>query len=149
MREKHLRIGRLALGRKHDPMAVGAEAVPGVHQRRIAGHAPRRAAGCRNDVQLAVGAHELPIARLHKNNPLSVRRDLGEAVAHPVPRCAFNPFRIAPFPIIERDAVKVVLNLHFQRIIGVGGHLSVFSEWVFRLGPRKHEVFAVRAPHRV
>ena len=84
MGEEHLRVGRAALGGKDQPASVGREAVPGVHQRRVAGHAPGLAARGRNDVELAVGTHQLAVVSLHKDHPLAVRRYLGKAVAHAV-----------------------------------------------------------------
>ena len=56
--EEHLGIGRAALGGEHQPAAVGGETVPGVHQRRIRAHAACLPALRRDDVELAVGAHQ-------------------------------------------------------------------------------------------
>ena len=36
--QEHLRVGRAALRGEHQPAPVGREAVPGVHQRRVAAH---------------------------------------------------------------------------------------------------------------
>ena len=41
VRQEHLRVGRAALGGEDQPAAVGREAVPGVHQRRVAAHPAR------------------------------------------------------------------------------------------------------------
>ena len=82
--EEHLRVGRAALRGEDQPAAVGREAVPGVHQRRVAGHAPGLAARGRNNVELAIGAHQLAVVGLDKDYPLAIRRELGKAIAHAV-----------------------------------------------------------------
>ena len=84
VRQEHLRVGRAALRGEDQPAAVGRKAVPGVHQRRVAPHPPRRAALDRHDVQLAVGPHQLAVAALHEDDPAAVGRDLGKGIAHAV-----------------------------------------------------------------
>ena len=95
VREIHLRVGRPRLRRKHQPAAVGRKAVPRIHAGRVAPHAPRLAARRRNNVQLAVGTHELPVAALDEHDPSPIGRHLGKRIAHAVARRAGDRLRHA------------------------------------------------------
>ena len=77
VRQVHLRVGRTALRGEHQPTAVGREAVPGVHQGRIASHTPRHAAFRGHNVELAVGAHQLPVACISRK---TIQRPSGETL---------------------------------------------------------------------
>ena len=147
--EEHLGVRRAALGGEHQPAAVGREAVPGVHQRRVAAHAARLPARGRHDVELAIGAHQQAVPGLHEDDPASVRRDLREAVAHAVAGGAGDGFGLAAFAVVEGDAVEIVLDRDFRGVVGVGGHFAVGRVRILRLGAREHQVLAVGAPDGV
>ena len=86
---------------------------------------------------------------LHENNPAAIRRDLGEGIAHAVPRGAGDRFRPAPFALIEGDAIQVVLDRGLVRVVGELGQLAAFGIGVpcFRLSV--DQVPAVGAPYGV
>ena len=71
--EEHLGVGRAALRGEDHPAAIRREAVPGVHQGRVGGHAARLAPFGRDNVELAVGAHQLAVAALDEDDPAAVR----------------------------------------------------------------------------
>ena len=149
MGQVHLRIWRSRLRGKDQPAAVGREAVPGIHQRRIGAQPPRLAAPKGNDEELAVGPHQLAVVALHKDNPAPVRRDLGEVVAHPVLRSAHDGLGHPALAVIERNAVKIVLDLRLVGIVGVERPSGLPRGWGPCLGPRKHDVLPVGAPYSV
>src|ERR1035437_7601733 len=119
MREIHLGIRRAGLGGKNQPMSVGREAMPGVHQPSVGAHPARDSSTEWNNVELAVRTHELPVVALHKDDPTSVGRDLGKVIAHAVLRCPDDRLRRAALSAIEGDPVKVVLNGSLVGVIRV------------------------------
>src|ERR1035437_9456122 len=146
VREEHLGIGRAAFGGEHQPSPVRRETVPRVHQRRIADHAACLPARRRDDVELAVGAHQLPVAGMYEDDPAAVGRDLREAVAHAVAGGAGDGLGLASSAVVEGDSVQIILNRNFGGVVGVGGHFAAGRVGIFRLRPREHEVLAVGAP---
>ena len=122
--------------------------MPGIHARRIAAHAPRRAARRGHDVQLAVGAHELSVAALHVDDPAPVGRHLGKRVAHAVVRRAGDRLRHAALSVVERNAIEVVLDLQFVGVAGEFRQRHARRIGVGGCGARKHQVLAVGAPDR-
>ena len=123
--------------------------MPGVHQRCIGLHPPRLAAFRGEDVELAVGTHQLAVAALHEDDPAPVGRYLGEGVAHAVPGGAGDRLRPAAFARIKGNPVEVVLNLNFVWVVSILGQLPALGIGVHGLRPGKDQVFTVRTPNRV
>ncbi len=149
MSQIHLRVRRAAFRGKDQPSAIGGKAVPGIHQRRIGPHAACFSPLRRHDVELAVRTHQQTVARLHVDDPTAIGRNLGEGIAHSVPGCAGHRLRRPAFAPVEGNAVEVVLNPGFVRIVGEGSQLDAFRIRRSRFGPGKHEILAVRAPDGV
>ena len=59
------------LRRKHQPAAVRRPAMPRIHRGRVGIQSARRSSCGRNDVELAIGPHQLPVAALHKRRSIS------------------------------------------------------------------------------
>ena len=105
VREIHLRVGRPALGREHQPAAVGRKAVPGIHARRCctACAAPSRRppaqciTGCRD-------ASAAPLRHFTKTIHRPSGRYFGEGVAHAVPRRAAIGSGTPPWP--SRNGIR-------------------------------------------
>ena len=145
----HLRIGPPALGRKHQPPSVGRKAMPGVHGEHVGAHAARLASFRRNNVQLAVRTHHLAVAALHKDDPATIRRHFGKRIAHAVLRRTGNGLRRPPFASVERNPVKIVLNLSLVGIISVSGHLHTGRVRIDCFRPGKDYIFPVGTPDAV
>ena len=129
-------------------MSIGRETVPRVHGREVAVHFSRDASRKRHNVEVAVRAHEQAVLVLHEDNPLAVGRDFREIVAQPVLRGADNSLRLAALPIVERDAIEVVMHLSLIGIVGILGGWLAGRKRIFGLGSRKNQVLAVWAPKR-
>ena len=149
MGQIHLCVRRAAFRRENQPTAVGRKAVPGVHERGVALHAARDSSLRGHDKKPAVGAHEQPVAGLDKDDPAAVGRNLGEGIAHAIAGSAKDWLGAAAFSIIERDTVQIVFDLGFLRIVGEPRRLLPLRIRIPRLSTRKHQVLAVRTPHRI
>ena len=148
VRQKHLRIRRAALGREDQPAAVGREAVPGVHQRRVAASsaAPARPrpeqckAGC-------PGRISRPFCACTKTIHLPSGEIFGKLLLMPFCEAPSNRLGLAAPAVIEGNAVKVVLDRNLGGIVGVCGHLAVRGVGFASLRANKDQVLAVGTPH--
>ena len=86
--------------------------------------------------------------RFDEDDPLAVWGDLGKAVAHPVLRRAGDRLGHSAFAVVKGNPVEIVLNLHFERVVGVGGHLAVGAVRI-RNGAGEDEVLPVVTPDGV
>ena len=102
-----------------------------------------------NDVELAVGAHELAVMALNKHNPAAIRRDLWEGVAHAVLRGPDDALRRASLAIVEGNSIKVVLNLSLVGIVRVESRLLTFWAGISRHGAGEYDGFAVGTPDSI
>ena len=85
--------------------------------------------------------------RLHKYDPLAVRRDLWKTVAHSILRRTGDRLRRATLAAVKRNAIEVVLDRHLGGIVCVCSHLSIGRVRVFGRRAHKYQVLAVGTPH--
>src|ERR1035438_9151212 len=123
--------------------------MPGVHQAGVSPQAARDAAGKWNDVQLAVGPHELAVLALDKDDPAAVGRDLGKVVAQAIVRGACDTLWDAAPALVERDAIEVVFDLRFAGIVGAQRRSLPWSARRAGFSAGKDDVFAIRAPYSI
>ena len=122
------RVRRVRLAREDQPLAVGREAVPGVHPLGVGAQSSGLAALGGNDVQLAVRLEEHVVLCPAEHDPLAVGRVLREEVALAVEGGPRQRLRLAPLPVVERDPVEVELEglallEEFAAVLGTQEHL--------------------------
>src|SRR5208283_6107861 len=144
--EVHARVRPAALGGKDQPAAVGRPTVPGVHGRGVAVQAAGGAALRRDDVELAVGAHEQAVAGLDPDDPAAIGGNLGEAIAPAVAGGAGDGLGAAAATVVERNAIEVVLDGGLVGIVGEGGERATGGVGGARLGAEEDDGLAVGAP---
>src|ERR1017187_2582619 len=149
VREIHLCVGRACLGGEDQPAAVGREAVPRIHDWGIGAQAAGCATTERNDVELTVRPHKLAVMALNKDNPAPVRRDLWEGVAHAILRGSDDALRRTSLAVVERNSIKIELNLSLVGIVRVESRLLSFFAGIPRHGSCKHDGLPVGAPDSV
>jgi len=100
--EKHLRIGDGLWEEKASQRPLGEKHLPGVHQAKCLQRMRRATPPVdRDDVELAVGAHQLSIPVLDENKTQrpSARENLREVITHSIVGCAvrldslYHPFQ--------------------------------------------------------
>src|SRR5262249_53496717 len=72
----------------------------------------------------------------------------GKTVAHAVTGSASDGSGLAAFTPVERNAVKVVLNLHLSGIVGKRRHLAAGRIWILGRGAREDQILSVGTPDR-
>src|SRR5262249_56148907 len=110
----------------------------------------------RNDVEVAVGLEEHVVLGLAEDDPLAVRRELREVVAHPVARRATKRLRRSAFPVVEGDPVEVVAEgllldgeLRDVLLVDEGAVLLLEALGGVSLRPREPDGLAGLAPPRL
>ena len=84
--------------------------MPRVHSRRVGAQAPGFPTFSGNNVKLAVRHEQHVVLGLAEDDPLSVRGELREEVAHPVVRGALDRFGLSPAAFVERNPVQIELE---------------------------------------
>src|ERR1035441_7750556 len=149
VREEHARVGSATLRRENQPAAIRGPAMPGVHGTHVGIEPARLATTEGNNVKLTVGAHHFAIVRLNKDDPPAVGRHLGEGVAHPVPRSTGNGLSRTAATVVEWNAVKVILNWNFVRVVGTRCDWSSLRIGIRCSCARKDNGLAIRGPNSV
>ena len=149
VREEQLGIRRVLLGRKHHPPPVRREAVPRIHERRVARHLARCAPREGHDPQAAVGAEQHAVSRLGPDEPFPVRRDLRERVAHPVARGPRYRFGGAAATLAKRHPVEVEADLGLVGISRNHGNGLGRIVRVDRRRAHEDELLPVGRPDRI
>ena len=130
--------------------------MPRVHPGGVVLQASRRTPFGRYDPQLAIRAQQHVIAGLGEDDPLPVRRVLGEIVAHPVRRSSRERRGYTAAALVEGDAVDVVAKGlpvpgKLAHIVEVEKSL-LFAVEVLRqvgIGASKEDLAAVGTPRGV
>src|SRR5205807_9248740 len=91
--------------------------------------------------------HEQSVSRLYEDDPAAIRRDLRKAVAHAVFGCPGDSLRRAALSAVEGNAIEVVLDLRFSRIVCVVRLCTVFGIRGTCRRPDEYDVFPIGAPH--
>ena len=100
----------IGLGTEQHPFSIGRKAVPGVEKLTVAAHPSSLASGCRYDEKLAIRLEHYACPAAGKDNPLAVRRESREIIAHAVMTCTFQGLWCPAFSLIERNPVKIKLD---------------------------------------
>ena len=147
--EIHAGVRRRRLRRENQPAPIRREAVPRVHYRLIAAQRTRHAASHRNDIELAVGRINRPVLFSTKTIHLPSGETLGKSLLMPFSEAPAIRSGGSAFAIVERDAIEVVLDLGFVRIVGEFGRPSALDSMDLRAsGPGEHQEFPIGTPER-